>query len=241
MTLNRNYSYSDVAMLTTAKTIAENFRANIAELASVRTDWTPERADSVNLRIDNATEKLLGTDAQKALRSATSALKAIHAPARRDLSFFKTQIDDDFKDDPLFHDEILNTLGFQKYLKKVQKDNQESVTQLLYTFKTNMTDELKSAIAAKGMNPEMIDRIIGYATSYSVANVNQEVMKQTGKEVTSEVTDEFNAIYAEIIGICKKASKYYRYEPLKRELFTFSKIAAQLGNSSKVKPELSED
>ena len=241
MSQNRIYSYTDVTMLTASKTIAESFRSNITELALVRTDWTPEYADNLNLRIETTTDKLLGTDAQKAMRNATNALKTIQAPARRDLSFFKTQIDDDFKDDPLFRDEILLTLGFQKLKKKVQKNNQEAITQLLFTFKTNMTDDLKAAISDRGMNPELIDRIIGYAVNYSQANVNQEVLKSSGKEITKENVEEFNAIYSEIIGICKKASKYYQFEPLKRELFTFSKVVARLGRSVKVKNENTEE
>lgn len=232
MKRNRIYGYSDVAMLTASKTVAENFRSNIAELASVRTDWTPEHADELNQQIDVAIDNLLGTDSTKSLRAATGALNAIHIPAKRDLSFFKTQIEDDFKDDPLFLNEILHTLGFQLLMKKVQKDNQEALTELLSAFKKNMTDDLKTSITAKGLNPELIDRIIGYSNNYSSANVNQEILKQSSKEISQEIVDEYNSIYSDVIGICKKASKYYQYEPLKRELFTFRKIVAHLGISS---------
>ena len=55
-------------------------------------------------------------------------------PAKRDLSFFKTQIDNDFKSDSNIREEILKTLGFSKHLKDVQKGNQEALLQLLYTF-----------------------------------------------------------------------------------------------------------
>ena len=43
----------------------------------------------------------------------------------------------------------------------------------------------------------------------------------------------FNAIYDEIIGICKKASNYYRYEPVKKEQFTFAKALSNLGTPAK--------
>ena len=40
MAENRNYSYKDVDMLMTSKTIAGNFKSNISEFALVRNDWT---------------------------------------------------------------------------------------------------------------------------------------------------------------------------------------------------------
>ncbi|MBN2612765.1 MAG: hypothetical protein JXB00_14510 [Bacteroidales bacterium] len=49
------------------------------------------------MRIDQAIETHLGIDAKKELRDATAALASIQAPARRDVSFLKTQIDEDFK------------------------------------------------------------------------------------------------------------------------------------------------
>jgi hypothetical protein len=160
-------------------------------------------------------------------------------PARRDLSFFKLQIDDDFKKDPQKRDELLKTLGFTRFLKDVQKKNQEAIIQLLYMFKTNMTENLKQEITVKGINPALIDNIMAYAETVKQANVAQETNKSAKKEITKEVRDAFNTIYDEIIGICKKASKYYQYEPLKKELFTYSRIIGNLGTAHKVseKPE----
>ena len=230
---NRNYNCSDVDMTMTSKTVAESFKAYISELSGVRTDWTESYANSLITRIDNAIDKYLGVDAKKALREATASLTAIQVPAKRDVSFFKTQIDDDFKKEPARRDEILRTLGFSKYLKAVQKGNQEALIQLLYTFKTNMNESLKAEITGKGMNVSLIDNSNEYADTFSRANVSQEYNKEATREITKEVTEVFNAIYDEIIGICKKASSYYQYEPLKKEQFTFSKVLANLGAARK--------
>jgi hypothetical protein len=154
-------------------------------------------------------------------------------PAKRDISYFKTQIDDDFKKDVSRRDEILKTLGFTKYLRGVQSGNQESLIQFLYTFKTNITQALRDEITAKGLNPTLIDNITGYADTFAQANVAQESFKGTTKEISQEVADVFNAIYDEMIGICKKASNYYRYEPLKKEQFTFAKALSNLGAPAK--------
>ncbi|MBN2612914.1 MAG: hypothetical protein JXB00_15265 [Bacteroidales bacterium] len=234
MAKNRNYSCKDVDMLMASKTIAENFWANISELSATRTDWSEQYANDLITRIDNAIETHLGIDAKKDLRNATVTLASIQVPARRDVSYFKTQVDEDFKKETSKRDEILKTLGFANHLRGVQKGNQESLIQLLYQFKTNLTDTLRQEITAKGMNPTLLDNIIGYADTFKQANVTQETLKGSTKEITQEVSDVFNGIYDEIIGICKKASNYYQYEPLKKEQFTFAKALSNLGAAAKI-------
>lgn len=224
----KTYSFRDVDMLMASKTIAENFLANISELAALRTNWSEEYARDLIQRIDTSMDSWLGTDAKKDLRQATAELGKIQAPAKRDLSFFKTQIDEDFKKDPKRRDEILKKLGFNTLLKKVQMRDQEALIQLLFSMKKNMSDSLKNEITAKGMDPGLIDRILAYAEEFSQANTRQEVLKLTTKEITKELRLAFNDIYDEIIGICKKASHYYQYEPLKKEQFTFAKVKSNL-------------
>lgn len=234
MAKNRNYNCKDVDMLMASKTIAESFKTNISELSTTRTDWSEQYANSLIARIDQAIETHLGVDAKKDLRNASATLATIQLPAKRDVSYFKTQIDEDFKKETTKRDEILKNLGFAKHLRGAQKGNQESLIQLLYQFKTNMNETLHQEITAKGLNPTLIDNIIGYADTFRQANVTQEAFKGSTKEITQEVTEVFNAIYDVIIGICKIASNYYQYEPLKKEQFTFAKALSNLGTASKI-------
>ena len=233
MAKNRNYSYKDVDMLTGSRIVAVNFKSNISELSTVRSNWTEEYATGLVLRIDQTIESHLGIDAKKDLRDATSGLSSIQVAAKRDLSFFKTQIDDDFKTQPATRDEILNTLGFSKHLQNVQKGNQEALIQLLYAFKKNITDPLRNQITDKGLSDSLIEKIIGYAVTFNDANTSQESLKLSTKEISKEVAEVFNSIYDEVIGICKKASVYYQYDAVKKEQFTFSKVIANLGFARK--------
>ena len=139
MAKNRNYSCKDVDMLMASKTIAESFKSNISELSTTRTDWTEQYANDLITKIDDAIETHLGVDAKKDLRNATATLASIQVPAKRDVSYFKTQIDEDFKKETSKRDEILKTLGFAKHLRGVQKGNQESLIQLLYQFKMDIS------------------------------------------------------------------------------------------------------
>jgi hypothetical protein len=223
-----DYNCSDVEMLMTSQIIAESFTTNITFLSEARTDWTPEYAAGLKTRVSEGLEKL-GIDSKKDLRKATQVVNKIMDPAKKDLAFFKAQILDDFKALPDRKDEILRTLGFTDYLRKVQKRNQEALIQLLFAFKTNMTAELRTEIIGKGTKTTFIDKIVGYGVTLNNANVTQETFKGSSAEVTKEVRDALNAIYREIIGICKKAIKVYAGNPTKKNLFTFSKVLKQLG------------
>jgi uncharacterized protein YdiU (UPF0061 family) len=215
-------------MAMASQVIAASFKEHLTELSTIRTNWTTEYADDLESRIDQAIETHLGIDSKKEQRDATKNLLNIIAPAKRDLSIFKTQVDEDFKSLPGKQKEILTTLGFIKNLRGVQKDNQEALIELLFAFKTNMTEELKTEITANGMNPVLIDNINGYADTVNSANINQETSKSSSKEITKEVVDVFNNMYNEIIGVCKIAADYYKYEPLKKEKFTFRKVVNNL-------------
>lgn len=70
-------------------------------------------------RIDNAIETHLGIDAKKDLHNATANLASIQVQAKRDISYFKTQIDEDFKKETSKHDEILEHSVFTKHLRGV--------------------------------------------------------------------------------------------------------------------------
>jgi hypothetical protein len=235
MANNRIYNFRDVDMLTASRTIAESFRANIAELSVTRTVWTEQYANDLIARIDNAIGNSLGIDAKKDLRGATASLVSIQGPAQRDVSYFKTQVAEDFKKDPVRRDEILNVLGFTRYLQKGNKGKQEPLVQLLSTFKTNMTAALRQEITAKGMSATLIDNITCYAETFRQANIAQEGLKGSTKSISGDKLATFNAIYEEIIGICKIASGYFRYEPLKKEQFSFSKVTANMGVAKKAK------
>ena len=223
----RNYSYKDVVMLMAAKTILQSIQAYLSELSTVRTNWTNAYVTELILKIDNAVENFLGLDKKQALREATDLLNQIKVPALRDLGFVKTQIEVDFGKTA---GEILKTLGLTKNLHNI---SQEELIEVLFSFKKGMTNKLKDSITSKGTNPLLIEVIIGYATHLQQANLNQESMKTSTKDVSQEAVDTFNAIYDEVIGIGKIASKYYKDDSLKKEQFTFSKVVKKMGVANK--------
>lgn len=222
----RLYSCKDVDMLMASKTIAENLLANQAKLASKRSSWTRDYAIGLSARIDQIIETYLGLDKKKDQRDATAFLNSISKTALHNLLLIKTQIEVDFNSEAAG---IIKNLGYPKALKVFQGGHQEEMIELLYAFKKGMTPELKSRIVEKGTNPELIETLIAYATEMQQANLTQELLKETSQSVSEEALSAFNQVYEEIIGICKIASGFYSEEPLKKEMFTFSRVVEAMG------------
>ncbi len=237
MTQTRVYVSKDSDMLMASKVIATSLSNQLPDLSMVRSNWTPEYAQALHTKIDTAMEDYLGLDKKKALRDATAALAEIQAPALQALQFLKTQIEVDFGEDA---NEIVKTLGYDKYLKAARAGDQEALIQLLFAFKKGMTNALKDDMVAKGTNPALIDNVIGYATQLSEANLAQESLKSTTKSVSETAVAALNEIYNEIIGICKIASAYYQHDEILKAQFTFSRVVANMNAGGKKTQEPEE-
>ena len=234
MTISRNFKCKDVDMLLASQTIVKNLSQNLGDLSMARSNWTPTYVDELEAKINDAIENYLGLDKKKELRDATVKVTSIQAPALRDLSFLKTQIEVDFSKTAKI---ILKKLGYDKQHRNAHKGDQEALIQLLYSFKKGMNDNLKNDFVSKGINPELIDRIIGYATQLKEANVSQETLKETTKSVSEEAITLFNDIYNEVIGICKIAASFYQYDAIKKEQFTFTKVVSNMNAAKRISEE----
>jgi hypothetical protein len=225
---NRKYKGKDVDMLIASNTLLENAIANKIFLQTKRSNWTDDFFVSIQTKIDTALEQYLGVDSAKSLRGATQVLKEIQKQSLTDLAEVKTQIIEDFKKETVKQTEILTQLGFTTYHKEAQNGDQEALVQLLYKFKTNLSNSLRQEIVNKGTAIAILDKITTYADSLKKADITQETFKGTRKEITKEAIDFFNDIYDDVISIAKIATKFYKDQPTKKELFSFSKINKSL-------------
>lgn len=225
----RNYKGKDVEMLMTGSTILETAITNQDELVPRRSTWAPPYFSDLKKRIDAAFQNHLGIDSAKDLRQSTQVLLGIQRQAIKDLAIAKIQIDEDFKKDPTRRTEILKQLGFTGYLKDAQRKDQEAMISLLYMFKQNLPG-LRAEIEGKGTDKATLSAIMGYADTLKNANVSQETFKGSKKTVTAAALAEFNAIYDEVISICKIAAKFLIDKPYLKEQFSFSKVNKALNN-----------
>lgn len=229
----RNYKTKDVDMLVTASTILESAIANKTFLQTKRSTWTDAFFDDLKAKVENAIQTYLGIDSAKDLRQATQALTDIQTKAIKDLAEAKIQITEDFKSDKTRREELLKQLGFTSYHKDAQKGDQEALINLLFQFKTNLTDTLKDEIVNKGTAKALLDAITGYADTLKNADVTQENYKGTKKTITAGALKEFNEIYDSVISICKIAGKFYNDKPHLKDQFSYNKVAKTLNAKAK--------
>ncbi|WP_243345479.1 hypothetical protein [Parabacteroides sp. FAFU027] len=227
------YSCTDIEMVTASLIIAGHFEEHFTELSPLRGNWTPDYLKDLKKRINDTSTKYVSSDNLKGQRDATYSLQEIQSAAKNDVAFFKTQVEEDFRDNPSFCSETLKTLSIEKYIRDVQRGSHEALSALLIGFNNGMTEALRQSVTAKGINGTLIDRIISYTDAFQTANVTQEIQKSTSKSNTQEATDALNGIYTEIISICKYASKHYKNDKLRKDRFTFGKVVAQLSGGSK--------
>ena len=223
-TTKRKYNSKDVDMLVACSTIIENALANKTFLQSKRSTWTDDFFTTIQTKIDKALEVHLGIDSAKDLRGATQTLQTIQKRALKDLAEVKVQIAEDYKKEPVKQTEVLTQLGFTTYHKEAQNNDQEALVQLLYKFKTNLTNDLKNEIVSKGTAESILIQITMYADTLKNADITQETFKGTRKEITETAINAFNEIYDDVISIAKIASNFYKEEPVKKDLFSFTKI-----------------
>jgi len=226
--MQRKFKTKDVDMLITAATILESAIAQKTVLQSKRSTWTDDYFNSLKNRIDLAVQNHLGIDSAKDLRLATKSILSIQNKAIRELAEVKVQITEDFKNETDRLSEILTQLGFAAFHKEVQNRDQEALINLLFRFKTNLTEALKEEIVAKGTAPQILDNITAHADALKSADITQEAFKGSRKIITETSLQEFNEIYDQVISISKIGAKFFKDQPAIKDQFSFRKVSKTL-------------
>lgn len=225
---HRDYRTKDVDMLIASATIIQSAIAEKDFLQAKRPAWADPFFDDIKERIDDAIANILGIDSAKDLRQATQAILAIEASALRDLAEAKIQISEDFKSDKTRRDELLHQLGYVTFHKAAQSGDQEALISLLFRFMANLTPEVKTEITAAGTAATLLDAITAYADQLKDANISQETFKGSRKTITADALGELNAIYSQVISICKIAANLFKDKPHLRDQFSFTAVSSLL-------------
>lgn len=241
--VKRLFNGKDVDMLTACCTIIERAEEFKAELIASRPKWADPFFPDLSKRLYDAFPNLLGIDNAKELRQATLVVTGLHKAAIRDIALFKVQVEEDFKKNKTRRNEILTSLGFKTLLRDAQRNSQQSLIELLLTFKTNMTPELQKEIVAAGMNEALITQIKGYADTLNESNITQETLKGNRKIVSAEAVNELNALYSAVISVARIATKIYKGDKTKQAAFSFRHVmkAQTLQASRKMPPAASSE
>lgn len=230
--IKRAYKGSDANMLTVAGTITTNAITYKTELVAKRSTWADPFLPNLQMRVGRAFPDILGVDNSKSLRDATALVHSIMADATTELSFFKVQVEQDFKSNKPLLNEILTNLGFAMHYAGVTNKSQSALVELLFKFKTNMTPELQTQITAAGTAPALITAITGYADQLINSNISQEALKGSRKVLTQSGLKELNEIYTQVISVALIAGKLFKNDPAIRDQFSYNKLLKAITASS---------
>jgi len=227
MTVSRAYNCSDMKLLVVCATIAESFLANKEPLIAVQSSWADPYGDNLKNRIDEAGTKYIGIDYRADLRNATRDLLALQKDALEKLGLLKTQLEINF--DKKRYNEFLSRFGFDAHYRKAYKNDQEALINLLMQIRKNLKESVKAEITAKGIAASLLDDLVAAADATKQANISQEALKSATIGDSYEAVTEFNAIYNEIMAICKVARRVFKGNPDIKSAFSFAKVLKALG------------
>ncbi|WP_047445180.1 hypothetical protein [Alistipes sp. ZOR0009] len=233
----RIYGYGDVLMLLSCIYIADRCLEHEQQLVAHRPSWKAPYFADLRARIFTSFDENIGSDSLAKLKEATSKVNATLTLARRALMQLKQEIEVDFRKDPTRRDYLLNLLGFDNL--KAKNPTQVAYTQALLAIQRNLTPDIQLELIAAGTNPAAIEHLGQYAQQLLDANALQESLK-VGRKTTSHANvSALNAIYDEVISICKLASTYLVGNKELQESFIFLTALRANGytHRSKRKPE----
>ena len=236
MSIKHVFPGKTVNMAIACKVISTHFSENIESLSKARTNWDAAYSADLATRVDAVSATYLGVKTRDELFSATSTLSALIGPAREQLATIKTQLGVDFKNEEAKRNIIFAKLGISDKIS-INKATQSELIAMLITLKRNLTPDLVTEITSKGMPAALLQGVADLAEPLDKANTTQEKLKGSVKEASDNVITELNALYTEIIGICKIASNYFKKDAVKKEMFTFAKILRNIGDDRTTKTE----
>lgn len=214
-------------MLMGSKVVMKRFNRHKEKLVNERPKWADPYGPNLEARI-KAALKILGVNTKDVQTAVTRVLKSELRQAITDLVTFKIQLEIDFEDEPEKGELILKKLGFDRHYKEASLQEQEGSIEMLSAFNENMTPELRQEIIDSGTRAELIDGLLGMRDVVADLNVDQEDLKDSTKKDTAVNVDELNAIYQQVIGICKLAPRFLTDVPTAEEDFSFRKIVSRL-------------
>lgn len=232
----RLYAGKDIEMITGISTMIESAIEDEAVLSARRPAWQSPFFEHVLAEINSTVKDFFGFDNAKQMRAPTTTVLSIAAVAKRDLAEAKVQIDEDYRNNPGLRDELLRTLGFTAHLKGAQRNDQEALISLLFSYRNNMDEHMRTDLINKGTSPALITALHGYAQLLHDANISQEGQKGRRSTNTDTTVTALNTIYTKVISITNIARKFLKDDQAKADRYSYRRIRAAM-NAANTAPK----
>lgn len=218
---------TSTATILACQKIAKSFKENIYELSSVRSEWDPEFATSLNIWIQDTIEKHY-VDSLDALEdSRYRQWHEIMVAGLQHLKVLRASVKVDFKDDKEFLKNFFKKTGYTDYFSDAKNGDHLKLFKFLKTFAENIDEDTRQKIVEAGTLDALFDKILMCANQINefedcfIALEGDANLNSYGKKEVAE-------IYSAIQDICRIAIAYYQFDPIMRSQFNYYKVLVNL-------------
>jgi hypothetical protein len=211
------------ATILACQKIVQSFNENIFELSLVRSDWTPEYARDLKSRIKFAKVNYLPSESCCKHNDRQQYVHELLITSLKKVSILRALIKVDFKEDKKFQKYVFEELGYNDYFSDAKTGDYNSLFFLMETLHKNMTSDLKQMLISKTIPASLVEEILTYdqqlhefKSCFDLINASS-LLSDESKEVITE-------IFSEIKDICRVATAYYLFDPMKRDSFCFFRV-----------------
>lgn len=211
------------ATLLACMKIVQSFNENIYELSLIRRDWTLEYAKELMSKVKKVKAEFLPADEYYKHTDKQQYVHELMISSLRKVALLRALIKVDFKEDKKFQKHIFEVLGYNDYFSEAKNGDYQSLYFLLKVIHENMNAESKQTLTSKTIPAELIDKILEFDDQLHEFNscfdliVASDRLSESGRLAVNE-------IFTEVKDICRVATAYYLFEPLKRDQFCFFRV-----------------
>lgn len=218
---------TSTATILACQKIARSFKENIYELSSVRKEWDPAYATSLNIWIDDTIDKYYINNLDAWDESKYRDWHEIMVAGLQGLKILRASMKVDFKDDKEFLKDFFEKTGYNEFFSDAKNGDHISMCRFLMKFSKNIDDETRKKVVSKGTVDSVFTKILNSATDIKQFEECFEALEGEA-EINNYGKKEINEIYGTIQDICRIAIAYYQFDPIKRDQFNFYKTLVNL-------------
>jgi hypothetical protein len=218
---------TSTATILACRKIAKAFKENIYELSSIRDEWDPAYATSLNIWIDDTIDKYYIDNLDAWDEKKYRQWHEIMVAGLQGLKILRASMKVDFKDDKAFLKDFFEKTGYNEYFSDAKNGDHISMCRFLMKFSENMDDETRKKIVSKGTVDSIFTKILNSAEEIKQFEECFEALEGEA-EINNYGKKEINEIYKTIQDICRIAIAYFQFDPVKRDEFNFYKTLVNL-------------
>ena len=218
---------TSTATILACQKIARTFRENIYELSSLRDDWDPGYATSLNVWIDDTVDKYYTDSLDSIDDERFRKWHEIMVEGLQHLKVLRALVKVDFKENKEFLHHFFENTGYNDYFSDAKNGDHFSLYKFLKTFSTNLNEDVRRKIVEKGTKDILFEKILDCAQRIDeceecfLALESDTVLDNYGQRDVAQ-------IYSTIQDICRIAIAYFQFDPEKRCKFNYYKVLVNL-------------